>query len=333
MAAAGALWRRIASRTLRPTIATVHIVRHLSPSTRHLVLLEHEQLKTKGVLYWLRWNGMLTSAWLRDRFARRRYRSVDEGELQSARRSDTVFIFGSGYSLNDITPEEWEHIAAHDTFGFNGFYHQDWIDVDFQILRGGIYGELRWRPFAEQVAADLRRTRRLKDAIFLLQGEYVAQFTNQLIGYGILPRASRVFRYRTSRSPGLPERTFRAGIKHETGTLSDAVHCAYCLGWKHIVLVGVDLYDARYFWLGPDETLALDRETATVVVGEYNNVRNIRYDEMHNTARHGIVELMGRWNDHLAADGVRLSVWNPRSLLAEVLPVYESTQATSRVLD
>jgi hypothetical protein len=266
---------------------------------------------------------MLTSAWVRDRIARRHYVLVGEEELVRARRSDTVFIFGSGYSLNDITPDEWAHISEHDTFGFNTFYNQRWIDVGYYILRGGMYGELRWRPYAEDTGADLREAHQLDNAIFLLQGEYVAQFTNQLVGHGFLPRGARMFRYRTSRSHDLPARSFSEGIKHEGGTLTDAVHCAYCIGWRHIVLVGVDLYDARYFWVDPDKTLALDHATARTVQAEYNNVRNIRYDEMHNTARGGVVELMGRWAEHFAGDGVRLSVWNPRSLLTKTLPVYE----------
>jgi hypothetical protein len=309
-------------------------VRHLSPHARHLVLLEYEQLKLKGVRHWLRWNNMLSSAWVRDRIARKHYRLIDEDGLRGARRSDTVFVFGSGYSLNEITPEEWAHIAAHDTLGFNNFYNQRWIDVSFYILRGAIYGELRWRPYAEDTAEDLRKTPHLDDAIFLLQGEYVAQFANQLVGYGFLPRGVRLFRYRTSRGPELPERSFANGIKHETGTLADAVHCAYSIGWTHIVLVGVDLYDNRYFWLDPEQTLALDHETARVVPAEVNNVRNIRFDEMHNTARSGVVDLMGRWAEHFASDGVRISVWNPRSLLAETLPVYERpTQRDGVVAD
>jgi hypothetical protein len=310
--------------------ARMQFARLLSPNMRYLLLLEREQLSTLGLSGWLRWNAVLTDAWVRDRLGRRRYRKISEDELLSSRRSDTVFIFGSGYSLNDITAEEWAHIAEHDSFGFNAFYNQRWIDIDFYLIRGGIYGEARWRPHAEEVARDLRATPHLERTTFLLQSEYLGQLANQLVGYAFLPRGVRLFRYRTSRAPGLPSRSFAAGIKHEAGTLTDAVHCAYCMGWTNIVLVGVDLYDARYFWLEPDETLTHDRESALLVPGEISNVRNIRYDEMHNTARNGIVELMAEWSDHLAADEVRMSVWNPRSLLAERLPVYERPSQSRR---
>jgi hypothetical protein len=305
----------------------MRLARAFGPNLRHLLRLERDQLSAIGARSWARWNGVLIDAWLRDRLWRHRYRNFSEDELRAARSSDTVFVFGSGYSLNDITTDEWAYIAAHDTFGFNAFYNQRWIDVGFYLIRGGIYGESRWRPYAESVGVDLRASPHLDDAVFLLQGEYLGQLANQLVGYGFLPPGRRLFRYRTSRMSRLPTRSFADGIQHDIGTLTDAVHCAYSIGWKHIVLVGVDLYDSRYFWLDPDKTLAHDQETALLVPAVVNNVRNIRYDETHNTAMNGVVQLMERWAKHFEQNNVRLSVWNPRSLLAQTLPIYERPSA------
>ena len=72
------------------------------------------------------------------------------------RRSETVFVFGSGYSLNEISDAEWQHIAAHDVFGFNAFYHQRWVPANFHLLRGGLYGELRWvRAITDHLGLEL----------------------------------------------------------------------------------------------------------------------------------------------------------------------------------
>ncbi len=60
------------------------------------------------------------------------------------------------------------------------------------------------------------------------------------------------------------------------GTLVDAVNVAYCLGWKEIVLVGIDLYDSRYYWLPPDKTLTYDPVDNRVVVGDVNSMRGNR---------------------------------------------------------
>jgi hypothetical protein len=102
---------------------------------------------------------------------------------------------------------------------------------------------------------------------------------------------------------------------HHLGTLSDAVHLGYLGGWKHLVLVGVDLYDRRSFWLKENELrdeyrYTSDKQTATV-------------DTPHNTAMNGIIPFMKRWYKDLKADGVEMSVYNPRSLLAEFMPIYK----------
>lgn len=43
-------------------------------------------------------------------------------------------------------------------------------------------------------------------------------------------------------------------IFHKGATLFDVVNISYILGYKEIVLVGIDLYDRRYFWLERNET-------------------------------------------------------------------------------
>ena len=103
--------------------------------------------------------------------------------------------------------------------------------------------------------------------------------------------------------------------------MADAVNCAYCLGWTNIVLVGVDLYDSRYFYLPPDQTVAFDETTLKIGGAEYNPIRGQRFDEAHNTVRIGIIDVMASWRPWFEREGVRLSVYNPRSLLADVLPI------------
>lgn len=289
----------------------------------YTVVAEREYLAANGSRSLLAWNAMLADAWLRDRWSRRLYHRLDEAALRGRRTSSKVFVFGSGYSLNELGPGEWEHFSGHDTFGFNAFFHERWIRVGFQLLRGGIYGSRRWRPYAEDVAAKIAANPLFADTAFLLQGEFLGQFSNQLVGYGLLPRGASVFRYRTARGPGPPSRSFAEGLRHAVGTLDDTVNAAYLLGWTEIVLVGVDLYDSRYFWLPPDKTEAVDPATGSFGPGDRNPFRGQHWNEAHNTARSGIVELMGSWAGVFARTGVRLSVYNPRSLLAGVLPVYE----------
>jgi hypothetical protein len=285
-----------------------------------IVLFESQQFSW-GAGYTLRWNLMLLDAWVRNTLHRSRYRVLTEADLRSARRSDTVFVFGSGSSLNEITAAEWDSIREHDVIGFNAFYNQRWVPVDFYLLRGAVYGELRWRRYAEEVRDALRGNPLFERTKYVLQKGFLAQHGNQLVGYGLLPSAAPVARYRTVRGWGPPTRSFSHGLRHAVGTLDDAVNLAYCLGWKEIVLVGVDLYDSTYFWLGPDETLRVDEETGGLRPDPIA-ARGQRASDPHNTARNGVVRLLGEWREVLERDGVHLSVFNPRSLLAESLPVY-----------
>jgi hypothetical protein len=293
-----------------------------SVNTRFLLRTQYNLWREKGIGGLVRWNQMLADAWVHDRLVSNRYHMVSPEQASADHKSDIVFIFGSGASLNELTAEDWAHFRAHDVFGFNAFYRQQWIPVDFHLLRVGIYGSLRWKPYAEEVAGYLQDNPLFSSTTFVLQGEYLGHFCNQLTGYGYLPAGARVLRYRTARGEGPPARRISEGIRHTTGTLADAVNVAYCLGWKHIVLVGVDLYDSRYFYLPSDKTPGLDERTGVLGPSEFNTYRGIRYDQTHSTARHGVVELMHAWRTQFNRDGVELSVHNPRSLLAEVLPIY-----------
>jgi hypothetical protein len=285
---------------------------------------QYNFLRDRGPLEFVKLNALLIDGAVRERLNRSAYQTLDERQLASARRSDTVFVFGSGYSLNDITAEEWRHIAEHDTFGFTAFIYQRWVRTDYHLIRGAVENVLMSRPYARDFCRTLNANPLFAETRFIVQGEYRATFGNQILGRRWLRPGARVYRYRTAPEGPLPTRSLREGVRHTGGTLGDVVNVATCLGWTHIVLAGVDLYDSRYFWLRPDETLEFDPASGLLKPGTMN-ARGHRPDEIHNTARNGVVQMMERWRVHLERErGIRMSVFNPRSLLADVMPVYRT---------
>lgn len=252
------------------------------------------------------------------------YTKLSLSDIKAAKKSDRVFVFGSGYSLNDIPESQWEHIARHDTVGFNAFVYQKWIDVDFHLIRGwgegaSVFADLKY--LTDEFKSLVANNRFYSATTFVYQDDLSAQFAHALFEYGALPRAAKVFPYTTNCKDNLPSQNMGRGLIHDVGTLCDAVHFAYAIGWKEIVLVGVDLYDTRYFWLEPHETFILDYHTGKKSIGQVSD-RGQRYDEAHSTTRNGIVDTIDRWNKHFQAHGVNISVYNPKSLLNAVLPVY-----------
>ena len=251
-------------------------------------------------------------AWRAFRRARPQYRLLSEAELRATKKSDTIFIFGSGASLNEIAPDEWRAMSRHDTMGFNWFVHERFVRCDYHLLREIGADDLNpasWRPRLQEYFDLARENPNYTDTELLLQTGFRATNGNRALGLGLVPRSNRVFLWRSLRDEVEPSVSLAAGLAHAGATLHECVNFAYLLGWRTIVIAGVDLYDRRYFWLPPDTPVFGD----TVTTG------------LHNTAT-GLIENMGRWARRLAADGVNLFVHNPQSLLARVMPVWPRPQ-------
>lgn len=252
------------------------------------------------------------------------YRLISEADLYGLELSRRVFVYGSGYSLNAIGPDEWRHMSHDTTIGFNHFVRQEWIPVDFHLVRGwGVGAELATlKDLVTDFGSAVAQNPRYRDTVFVCQDDYTALFAHRLIGDRGLPRGVRVFPYRTNRTSRVPSSTLAEGLVHATGTLCDAINFVSCLGFEEIVLVGVDLYDSRYFWVDSNKTIATDYSTGELVVCD-TSYRGQSVDDPHSTVANGIVEMMATWTEHLRARRIELVVYNPRSLLAEVMPIFD----------
>jgi hypothetical protein len=124
-------------------------------------------------------------------------------------------------------------------------------------------------------------------------------------------RGRAIYRWRTIDDAEVPSENLDDGLVHGHSTLQECINFAYLLGWREIVLVGVDLYDRRYFWLDPGETRSVDER------------RGASAADRHTQAASGLADTLGRWARWLAERGVRLTVYNPRSLLAGRMPAHQ----------
>ena len=241
------------------------------------------------------------SAWLRDRRSRRSYRLLSEEELRATRHSDTAFVFGSGRSLVDVTPEEWRRIAEYDTISLREFPRQSWVRADYHLT--GEVDEL------DAYARRLRENPLYADTVFVVMGGFFAHMGNELVGRRLLPPGARLFRFRRrSRWRYAPPSRSPRRLVHGPNSIFDAVNLAYALGYRRIVVAGADYYNKEYFWLRPAE--ARPYELGVDARAPWPQAEQV-------------VEMMGRWRDVLAGDAVELLVYNPRSRLASRLPVFK----------
>lgn len=254
--------------------------------------------------WWCRAAPQCAVALLRNARGRASYIALSEEALAATRTSDTVFIFGSGASLKDIAADEWRDIAAQaNTISFREFPRQSFVRADYHIT-----AEV---DDLDEYAARLRDNPLYARTVFAVQGGWPAISGNNLIGRRLLAPGARVFRYRRIARGRYapPSRSFSAGLVHGFGSIVGVVNFAYLMGWRTIVLAGVDLYDKRYFWLPADEQRPYEKPGLTVA--------------SRFTGADDIVSMLGRWRGLLEREGIGLFTYNPRSLLASALPVYQ----------
>jgi hypothetical protein len=249
------------------------------------------------------------SAYLRDRSERRHYRELSEAELRATRTSDTAFVLGSGSSVRDVAAGEWERIGRCNTISFSEFQRQSFVRADYHLV-----GEVADVGVADRAGALREYSRLLREnplyaeTVLVLQEGWLARDSNDLVGRRLLEPGTRVFRFRRVKRgvPAPPSERLADGLVHGWNTSFDCVNLALLLGFRRIVLVGVDMYDRHYFWLEP---------------GELRPNVDTPVDEPFPTSR-DVIELYRSWRALLEPRGVELSVYNPRSLLAEALEVF-----------
>ncbi len=282
--------------------------------------------RTHGFLNLLRYNSYLTYLYIKAIISSKiNYQIIDNKSLIRYRRSNRVYVFGSGYSLNDLTKEEWAEIEKHDTLGFNAFVRQQWIRVDFHLIRGWREGaNLNYNPRHNlELAQLINDSSFYSNTILIMQDEHFAHTSRLLLADTMLNKSSQISYYHTAKKGPNPTLSMVNGLRHLSGTLTDAVNFAFCLGWQEIVLVGVDLYDTRYFWLEPDKTFSIDYNTGDISQSLTSD-RGQRYDEPHSTVTNGVLDEMSQWADYMKSYGVELLVYNPKSLLSTKIPVLNS---------
>ena len=258
---------------------------------------------------------------------------TDIENIKTSRRKDTIFIMGSGYSINDITREEWQHfIDVGDILSFNYFFRGKFVPINYHICGemdgapnyGSVLMNSKHREGIKSYYNEIFSNPCYKNTTYFLR--YKIDFTKAPVPIALWAlfflkafKNKQVCPYRIviPKDAILEPSDNIYAISCIGATLFDAVNIAYILGYKKIVLVGIDLYDRRYFWLGRNETHEGDLK------------RGNTYSNIHRTADKGI-RGMAVWNKYLIKKGVRLYIYNPRSLLNKVLHIYRNANNEKR---
>jgi len=183
-------------------------------------------------------------------------------DLQTIKHSDTLFILGSGSSINQISRARWDIIAHHDSVGFNfwpvhpfvpNMYFTEAIQENHPY---GMYEPLCRiaRRRAHDYASVIKVVSELHNSFPSGRFAGLEEFTGTWYTLRTFPVAAsneEEFEYGLDylRHKGLfaPARRIKTLFKQAT-TLSCLIALAIRMQYRRIVLCGIDLNHSQYFY-------------------------------------------------------------------------------------
>jgi hypothetical protein len=188
---------------------------------------------------------------------------VMDSSIQGAKNSDTLFILGSGPSINQITNAQWEHIKLHDSIGFNYWLAHEFVPSFFLLQftkTDGMLNLLRHRSAAYSKVPLLVRGDEFANGKILLGEDPKFDFlkAHELHYLREYPLASRC----SVEMQKLFDHVEILGmLKHGKigplvpkwrSTLGLLMSWGYQMGYKRLVLCGVDMLNNDHFWNSKD---------------------------------------------------------------------------------
>ena len=260
--------------------------------------------------------------WYKNRGSRYTVLSLEDVR-RSHKKSDTIFVLGSGESINDIKKKEWDHIGKNDSFAMN------WWPVHWFVPSFYYSNFPRQRVHFECFRSIIRdNIREYYNTIFFVS-------CNRAVRRGIHPRIlPDFFRYmplvcfykyeepvRLDKGEFFSEESFKNKIYYRGG-LSLVLDLINKMEYKNIVLLGVDLTKSNHFYDGYPE-MQWQFETG------YRKSVDEKIDSPHPTmdTKNGSKVPIDRYiyavqDLYFKTRGIIIYVGSHKSILAERLPIY-----------
>lgn len=250
------------------------------------------------------------------------------------RKSERVFILGSGSSINAISEARFREIAAADSFGFNLWVRHPFVPSLYTVELADFEENPAGRPVAKVIAEWLDRRPEYR-SVPLVFSDYAPTRRECLNMY---PRWVQESAFSLNTIPAIARSADELGRCLSTldrvgifaadsqlrrvfkyrATVSMLISLAVALGYREIVLCGIDIDDPRYFY--EDETRYPDMKRFR------SSPRRARHATAYASPMQvSVMDVIHGLNRRvLQPRGIRLSVEHASSALHPRLPVYSS---------
>lgn len=263
--------------------------------------------------------------------------------LRKLRSSNTLFILGSGGSINQI--ENWDLVATHNSVGFNFWMVHPFVPTFYFLEANSQYSNYIKHIRSDYESSLPQLPERLATLARLI--EYKAEvyrsvsiFTKQRSGAGaielLLKRCDLPYRAFVSENfaeptvQGLADRckalrSSRLGknlrfFSQGVASVELNVVIAWQMGYSKVVLCGVDLNDTDYFYYDPRYTHFAERGLVppNIQVGQTHKTN----DPQQAWGGLPIRDVLATYQEHLLKEDCRIYVENSESALAESFPLF-----------
>ena len=182
-------------------------------------------------------------------------------KLSKFKSSDTLFIMGSGPSICDMNSDQFNHISKHDSFGFTNWTLHDHVPTYY--MNEFKFKDEEMIRCAEQELYNLVAKKKLyKDtALIFRAGSTEFKKINGINKLGLpfknIFLALDVGVYGKNKDEFMKSLLFLKKCRilnsqflllQKSASLFRVIIFAYKLGYKKIVLCGIDLTGEQYFW-------------------------------------------------------------------------------------
>lgn len=190
--------------------------------------------------------------WLRYQAYEAGYRVVKRDTLLPYKSSDTLFVLGSGPSINLINNAEWEDIARHNSIGFNYFLAHSFVPTFYHM-------ELLQKHMPMFRDCYSQRREAYRGVPFMLNLHFIINdYKSDDLDF-IENRMVTVPRMYSEANSNDMDKIIRFTGKyiepfddyfllHYRGSLCLMISIGVMLGYKKIILAGVDLNSPSYFY-------------------------------------------------------------------------------------
>lgn len=241
---------------------------------------------------------------------------IDLSKLAQKRNRQTLYILGTGSSVNQISKEQWSLIAKEDSIGLNFWPIHDFVPT-YWMFEASRDRERNARlvELFEEKKVEYRGTTILIKSISSIADDFFGDFFKRQVAIMpvrdiALPDQNRSLMRLVLRSTFDISMKFRHSVIYGRGSMSLAVMLGIRLGYSNIVFVGCDLNDGSYFWDG-------DGRFSKYPSGITNAPHNILKRE---SLQVNILDVIREVAPLAVGRGAFLYTLNPNSALAEVIP-------------